>query len=116
MGHNHNHNWVGLHPHIYVTRPNHLELVHFSLVAVHQPVSTGPLKDQLGPVAVGPDISLNQFYNTKSTLLTNVYFVLNKINYMTPCEQVLMAVTGCLSSENKIIRKRKKNGPIVLCL
>ena len=33
-------------------------LAQISLVAVHQPVLTGPIEDQLGP-ATGPTISLN---------------------------------------------------------
>jgi hypothetical protein len=44
----------------------------------------------------------------KSTLLTNFYFVLNQTNYMTPCKQVLTAVTGCWMNKKKIQRKTKK--------
>src|ERR1700723_427573 len=108
MGHNCNRNRLGLHHHIYVTGPNHLGPVHVSLVAVHQPISTGPIKDRLGPVAVSPGTSLNRSYNTKSNLLTNFYFVLNKTNYTIPCEQARSGDRFLNEQKKKIQRKKKK--------
>ena len=46
--------------------------------------------NQLGPVAVSPGTGLNWFYNTKSSLLTNFYFVLNETNYMIPCIRIIV--------------------------
>ena len=103
MGHNCNRNRLGLHHHIYVTGPNHLGPVHVSLVAVHQPISTGPIKDRLGPVAVSPGTSLNRSYNTKSNLLTNFYFVLNKTKKQKKTKKK--------QKKTKKTKKNKKNGP-----
>jgi hypothetical protein len=108
MGHNRNRNRLGLHPHIYRTGPNHLGPVHISPVAVHQPIPTGPIKDRLRPVAVGPRIGLDRSYDTKSILLTNFYFVLNKTNYTTPCEQVLTAVISFSMNKKRKYEERKK--------
>ena len=44
-------------------------LVHISLVAVHQPVLTGPIEDQLGPVVVGSNISELVFQYKKYSML-----------------------------------------------
>ena len=75
----HNRNWLGLHPHIYVTGPNHIGPVHVSLVAVQQPISTGCIKDQLGPVAIGPNLSLNRSFDTKIFYTKCVrYYICNK--------------------------------------
>ena len=107
MGHNRNRNRLGLHPHIYVTGPNRLGPVHVSPVAVHQPISTGPVKDRLGPVAVGPGTGLNRSYDTNSNLLTNFYFVLNKTKYTIPCEQARSG-DRFANEQNKKIRRKKK--------
>ena len=64
MGHNHNHNWLPLHPQIPGNRPNCRGLVLISLVAVDQPVSTSLIENQLGSVA-----GLNWSCDTISTLL-----------------------------------------------
>ena len=105
-------NWLQLCLHIYITGLNHLGLVHLSPVVVHQPISTSPIKDQLGPVAVSPGIGLNWSYNTKSTLLTNFYYVLNKTNHpASRCSQQWQ-VAKWTKKEN--IKKNKK-GPLSPC-
>ena len=43
-------------------------LVHVSPVEAHQPVLTGPIEDWLGPVATGPNISLNWFSSRNCTV------------------------------------------------
>ena len=87
MGHNCNHNQLGLHPHIYVTGPDNLGLVGTSCCwSWHwsEPIL--------------------QYKNYS----TNFYFVLNETNYMTPCKQVLTAVRGHSKKENKKIRPKEK--------
>jgi hypothetical protein len=79
MGHNHNRNWLGPHPHIYVTGPNLIGPVHVSPVAVQQPISTGRIKDRLGLVAIGPNLGLNWSFSTKILYAKCVrYYVCNK--------------------------------------
>ena len=51
-------------------------LVHVSPVGIHQ-VSTGPIEDQLGPVATSPNISLNWFFSTK-VVCSVIYLVYSK--------------------------------------
>ena len=46
--------------------------VHIGPVGIHQLVLTGPTKDQLGPVATGPNVGLNQFISTRVCAKCNV--------------------------------------------
>ena len=55
----------------------------------------------------------HQFFRHFSILI-KIYYILNKTNYIAPCEQVLTAVTGHSKREKKKIRwKQKKMTPLM---